>query len=499
MQALLIPALLLFQAAPVEDDLARGVALAREGRFAEAREALEAGWRAAPDDKRFPREMAGLAFRQKQFGAAKKYLRAALRLDPEDPYAAEFLGTLFLLDGNQEAALQYWNRAGRPRVREIRMEPEPQVDPVLLDRAFAFSPAAVLKLEEYRVTRARLELLGVFPLWKIELLPGEGDDFEAVFRSSERRAWWLSLARGAAFQTVHPEFYNLRGSGTNFVSLVRWDAQKRRVFAALSGPVARDPGRRRSFFVDARNENWNVPGLGGFNLQKVEGGAGLDWIVNSRWGWGMSVGAGTRRYRNSTLQGGVSLWSEARVRYGLLRVPERRLTVVSGASWRVGRTFERSLGLFSQGQASLEARWFPRARGEDFATAARVRVGSTLGEVPFDSLYMLGLERDNDLWLRAHIGSKNGQKGSAPMGRSFVLTNWELDKLVCSVGFVSISLGPFVDSGRAYATAPLGSSKWLWDAGAQAKVRVAGGFTAVFSYGKDLHTGRGAFYVTLAP
>ncbi len=221
--------------------------------------------------------------------------------------------------------------------------------------------------------------------------------------------------------------------------------------------------------------------------------------MNSRWEWGASFGAGTRRYRNSTLPGGASIWSEAQVRYNLLAVPERRLAVVSGTSWRVGRTFAESLGLFSQGQGSLEARWFPQARGEDFATVARIRVGKTFGQVPFDSLYILGLERDNDLWLRAHVGTEHGQKGSAPIGRSFVLSNWELDKIVYSAGVAAFSLGPFVDCGRAYGAAPLGSGKWLWDVGAQAKVRVLGVFTAVFSYGKDLRTGRGAFYVTLAP
>jgi hypothetical protein len=379
------------------------------------------------------------------------------------------------------------------------MEPEPAVDPVLLDRAFAFSPASVLKLDEFRVTQSRLAMLGVFPWRKLEVESRADDTFDVVFRSIERRPWWMLALRGVFFQTINPEFYNLRRSATNFVSMVRWDAQMRRAFASLSGPIARDPARRYRFFVDGRNENWNVPGLGGFNLRKVEGGAGLDAIVNSRWEWGASFVAGTRQYRNSTLPGGASLWSEARVRYNVLAVPERRLTLVSGASWRVGRTFEESLGLYSQGQGSLEARWFPRARGDDFATVGRIHVAKTFGQVPFDNLYILGLARDNDLLLRGHIGMRHGQKGSAPMGRSFVLTNWEIDKTVYSHRLASFSLGPFVDSGRAYDAAPLGSSKWLWDMGAQAKVRAAEGFTIVFSYGRDLRTGRDAFYVRLAP
>ena len=34
---------------------------------------------------------------------------------------------------------------------------------------------------------------------------------------------------------------------------------------------------------------------------------------------------------------------------------------------------------------------------------------------------MLGLERDNDLWMRSHLGARNGLKGSAPLGRRYYL------------------------------------------------------------------------------
>jgi hypothetical protein len=498
MTALLL-GLLLWQASASDDYFSRGVELARDRRWAEARAAFEAGWKSAPRDKRFPVELAGVSFKLKQFGAAKGYLKSALRIDPEDAYAAEFLATLYMLDGNQEAALKYWNRSGRPRVEQILMDPEPRLDPVLLDRAFAFSPAAVLNLEEYRVTRERLARLGALSQRQLEFAPRDSDGFDIVFRSAERQEHWLSLLRGLPFQTLYPEFYNLRGSATSAVSMVRWDAQKRRVFAAVSGPVSRDPGMRYRLFTDGRNENWNVPGLDGFNLEKVEGGVGLESIVNSRWEWAAEVGTGTRKFRNSSLPGGASIRSDARVRYRALTIPERRFTLISGMTWRVGRTFAKSLGLLSQGQGSLEARWFPHARGDDFATVWRIRAGTTFGKVPFDELFMLGLERDTDLYLRAHIGTENGQKGSAPIGRSYVLTNWELDKTIYSTGFVTLSAGPFLDSGRAYGTPPLGSGKWLWDAGAQAKVRAPGGFTVVFSYGKDLRTGRNAFYARVEP
>jgi hypothetical protein len=111
---------------------------------------------------------------------------------------------------------------------------------------------------------------------------------------------------------------------------------------------------------------------------------------------------------------------------------------------------------------------------------------------------MLGLERDNDLPLRAHIGTRDGRKGSAPLGRRYFLSNFEINKNLYSNGLIAFRLAPFLDTGKITdPTSGLGSQKWLWDVGAQMKVRVLGvGFT--FTYGKDLRSGNNAFYLSAA-
>ena len=126
----------------------------------------------------------------------------------------------------------------------------------------------------------------------------------------------------------------------------------------------------------------------------------------------------------------------------------------------------------------------------------KVRAGWTFGQSPFDELFILGVERDNDLWLRAHVGTRDGRKGNAPMGRSYFLSNWEFDKNVYRNSFISLRLGPLLDIGKITdSSVGLGSRQWLWDLGAQAKVRVLGQSVA-FSYGKDLRSGNNAFYVS---
>lgn len=132
--------------------------------------------------------------------------------------------------------------------------------------------------------------------------------------------------------------------------------------------------------------------------------------------------------------------------------------------------------------------------GDDYAVEQHFRAGKIFGRVPFDELYMLGLERDNDLWMRAHIGTRDVRKGSAPLGRNYFLSNWEMDKNVYNNGRLGVKLSPFLDIGKSKdSLAGLGSREWLWDTGVHAKVRVLGiGFVIV--YGKDLRSGNNAFY-----
>ncbi len=506
-----------------ELDLYRGLALAELQRWDEANAAFEAGREKEPRSKRFLLELAGVAYKQKNFPEAKQDLKGALALDPDDGYARNFLATLYFLDGNLEAALQHWNRSGKPRITEIELRPEPQVRRALLERAWAFSTPGVLRLDELRTTDARIRNLEIFPRFQFELLPAEEESFAVSFRATERNGWGdgkldslLSVFRGLPYQTINPEHYNLRHSAANFVSLLRWDAQKRRVYASLSWPLMQDPRWRFRIYADGRNENWDISRtfqgstapISDLKLEKAEAGAEIRSVVSDRLVWWSGASVARRTFHNFSgvnapairfFTNGYSLKYQAGLGFQLLRSPERRITIESTASTQVGKVFAPGLDTFGKIEGSMALRWLPRQRGEDFEMNYRLRGGRTAGLVPFDELNILGIERDNDLWLRGHVGTRNGKKGSAPLGRNYALGNWEMDKIVYQHAFFTVKLGPFLDVGRITDPSHVFVSEgWLWDPGVQCKVRVLGSFGIVFSFGKDLRSGRNAFYTTVA-
>src|SRR5260221_9097790 len=138
-------------------------------RWSEAKLAFEAGVRKAPNDARFRVELAGVAYKQKDFRTAKDNLHAALRLSPQDAYSREFLATIYFLEDNLEAALKYWNPEDKPRLRSVAFAPSLRLKESLGNRALAFNAPQVLIGDALLTTESRLDLLGIFSSRRIEL------------------------------------------------------------------------------------------------------------------------------------------------------------------------------------------------------------------------------------------------------------------------------------------------------------------------------------------
>ena len=498
-----------------------GLALAHLGQFDDARKAFLLGRRGLPRDKRFPTELAGVAFKQKKYSRAAAYLRAALRLDPKDAYVIDFLGTVYFLEGNLEAALKYWNRVSKPKIEEVKTGESLHVNPVLLDHAFAFSPASVLQRDQLLASEARLDLLDIFPAYRFDLLARPEESFDLQFQAQEKNGFGnsklqalLSTLRGLPYQEVTPEYFNIEGSATNVISLLRWDAQKRRASAGLSSPFRRDPKWRYRLGVDLRDENWEVrrsftgpaPPLAALNLRKEELRAEIIRLIGGRLKWSAAAEFSHRDFRDvaagsaltpTLLSPGYELAEQLHLGYDLWRAPERRFKLNGEISSEAAHLWSNPGQSFARLQAGLHSHWLPQSHGDDYATRWDLRAGDTFGHAPFDQLFTLGLERDNDLWLRAHIGTRDGRKGSAPLGYGYFLSNWETDKNIYRNGLITLKLGPFLDTGKiGGASAALASSKWLWDTGGQLKVSVLGIGVAVI-YGKDLRSGSNAVYTVI--
>ncbi len=123
--------------------------------------------------------------------------------------------------------------------------------------------------------------------------------------------------------------------------------------------------------------------------------------------------------------------------------------------------------------------------------------GAAAGPVPFEELYSLGMERDNQVYLRGHSGTMNGEKGPGPLGTGYILSSSELDKIVHRNGYWQLILVPFLDTGKTFDRAGIFGSRWLWDSGLELKLTVFDRLTLSVSYGRDLRDGGGAVFTNV--
>lgn len=505
-----------------DENFELGMALAHIQRWDEAREALLAGRRECPPQKRFPIELAGVDFQQKRYPEAAAWIRKGLRLDPRDEYANEFAGTVYLMMDNLDAALKYWNRIRRPGISALQIDPRLRVHRLLLERAFVFSPQAVMRREDLLASEARLEALRIFPAYNIKLAAQSDGRFDADFHAIERNGFgngWLqsaiSVFSGVPYETIYPSYFNIVRSAINFDSQVRWDAQKRRIWLSLAGPVRTFPQWRWQLSADGRDENWAIrnsftgtaPVLGSFKLKRESGSAVITSIHSGRFQWNTGGELSHRTYGNvvsgsalapDLVSPGFELKHLATAHADLLDVPEHRFNMSATASSEFGRLWSNPPRLFEKLEGGADMHWLPQAHGDRYEFSQRLRGGGIAGTAPVDELWMVGVERDTNRWLRGHIGTRDGKKGSSPMADRYFLSNSDFYRSVWGNGLITIKAGPLLDVARVAApTAGLAPQQWLFDAGAEVKLTVLG-TAVILTYGRDLRTGNNAFYGSVA-
>lgn len=495
----------------------QGLALAQAGLLADAEAAFLRGNQLSPKNARFATELGGIAFKQKKYAQAIRWLRRAQKLAPDDDYIHDFLGTLYFIEGRQDAAIDQWNRVGRPVVEEIKMQSPFRVDPVVLDRSFAFSRGETLNLADWWATDARLRALGIYPMFTLRMIARPDGKLDLSFTAQERDGFgskWdalLGTFGGIFYETVTPEYYNIGGTATNVTALLRWDDQKRRVAAIASGPLRRNPRWRYRAGVDLRNENWDIRNfssvaggtLGFLNMRRSAGGADVTSLGSGKLTWSVGSEISYRDFRSvasasfssGLLIQGYQLKQRASLTYDVLRLPEKQYRMSVKGWSELARVWDNGGSVFEKVQAELSQTWTLTDHVDGPQITGTVRAGKTFGGPPFDEFFMLGVERDNDLMMRAHLGTDHaGRNGNAPLGRNYFVSNNDMDKKVWGNGLIAVRLGPFVDVGKITdPLAFLGSKEWLVDAGGEAKLRVLG-LQIRATYGRDLRTGHGALY-----
>jgi hypothetical protein len=490
--------------------LKRAIALATSGRLKDAEQLLIEGKSIYERDARFPIELAGVAWRKKESAGAKRYLRQGLRLDPAGAYANEFLGSLYLLDGNLYAALKYWNRIRRPMLSGVTFTPEPPLQPELRERLPAASAGQLLTGARLAQTERNLDRLHIFSDPRFELAPVSDNEYALTVRApvmsqplAGAAGHLLPLLRSIPYQALNFDWLNIKQRAISLTSLWRWDADKRRIAVQYRAPLMRGS---YSVWTDLRDEEWNVArnglALDGIGIRSAALGGEIEFELAQGSSWTPSVYLSRHTFRNGGSQDwllNTTVW-EVRNRFALprWRYPERRVLVDSSVTLRTGRVFSRASSRLVGSEFDAGLRWLPQQRDDVYSVRARLRAGVLTGNLPVDELYTTAMERDNDLWLRGHVGTRHGRKGNAPMGTRFVVSQSDTSRRLLRMPFLRVDAGPFFDVANVGGPYGLSSRGWLYDTGVQATISTLGGFRFTVVYGRDLRVGNNVVYTAVS-
>lgn len=490
----------------------QGIEFSEASNWKAARAAFRLGELADPTDPRFPLELAGVAYKSGHRAEARGYLHRALHLAPDDGYAAEVLASLYLLDGNVAAAVPVWNRIGQPLIRRTYTSGGRAA---IAERAVEINPGDVLTPVAFDRTAANFNRLGIesHPSL-IPLNDGRWDFKEAVAPGVNVRTGWPTILIGAGamlpYQAVRVGFDMPWKGLMHFDSIVRWDPNKRLFAGSISGMLQGNPHHIYKAEGEARNEIWTLGWAGSttpFKYQRTGGRFQVTSGIGGRLDWtnGISVSrldiAGAAP-ANPTFTSGNEVAGETGVVWRAWENNSRRVALRLDGKAEVGRLLSLP-DPYTRLQGGL------RLGSREQTIAPQVtfhaRAGWSDGQAPFDRLFMLGMERDNDLWLRGHIGTNDGRKGNSPLGTQFALGQLDASKTLYKREFVAWRLGPFFDVGKADVgkadpgTTPgsLGSRGWLYDTGLETRLRLMDAMEFVAVGGYDIRRGGMVVYTAV--
>ncbi len=290
--------------------------------------------------------------------SAKHYLHRALRIDPLDSYGDDFLATLYQFDHNTEAALKYWNRVNKPLIQTLRFEPDPPLSLVLRDRTFDISAGQVFTVKRLETSWANLNRLDVLNEIHFDLVPRTDGRFDLTVRAVptvQPLGGWLGrvlpMLRELPYQGIDVDFDDIHNNALNFASLWRWDPDKRRINLSISGPLHSNPREEFRYFVDARDETWDLlPAIyrGGLNnlvVRRTEAGASYELGLTPRLQWTLGGVLAYHDYGNppasAFFQKSWSAELNNRFDYVLWTWPDHRVRLNTWASLNTGHALRR--------------------------------------------------------------------------------------------------------------------------------------------------------------
>jgi tetratricopeptide (TPR) repeat protein len=480
------------------------VARARDGDVAGAETGLSEATRLCPQLAAAWRELAGVRFLQSRWAEASALAERASRLDPDDGPGWDLLGTSRFLNDEPEAALEAWNRIGRPTVDLVRIEGATRTRHPVIAGVIDLPARTLLTPARYGRASRRLQDLPSAGIARLSYRPMNDGLAEVQAAMVERPTvprGVVPIAAASGRALVQRELrLNAAaptGSGELWTLAWRWwEARPRVAFAlAVPGPsrfagVATVEGvwERQSYAMPAG------PGAEGPAAIRADERRRTavrlsDWATHRvRWDAGLALDRWADDDHASLDLGVDTRLAGDRVSIGL-----------DAAAWTPlgsGARFTR---------AGASAAWRSTAEPARHTWHASAGVAAASAEAPFDLWPGAGAGHARTPLLRAHPLLDAGVVHGEVFGRTLAHATAEYHQRLVATPAGAVAVAVFADSARAWrvngstsgttevvpSIGPTVRSPWHTDVGAGLRLALPGsGGTARIDVARGLQDGR---------
>ena len=435
------------------------------------------------------RELSGVRFAQKRWADATALAREALRLDANDEYASDVLGSSLFMEGDVAGALRAWNRIGKPRVNVVRIEGLHHSRYQTMADDVGIRANQLLTAGAFERAKRRLGELPGAASTRLTLRP-ERDGFATVEVAiaeheavpSGTAAWAATAVQAGVDREATVLAPGFTGQGDAWAASWRWWANRPAVSVGFAAPRVHGwPGVWR---VDGgwQSDAFALVGTGFAGpdrvVQETRAHAGLsvaDWLT------------GSLRY---SISAGFDSWNSDQAGAGVQVVPRNDQTRAISA----GGSLEQRLFADRVSLAGTFTRWTPVSVGAAFSAAGATASARSSAEpagwvvtgnagaqwvgdaAPMGLWPGAGTGHAREPLVRAHPLLEDGiidVAGASVFGRTLAFGGVEVQRWLERPALAHVAVAGFVDLARATRQATVATPGQV-DLGLGVRVRMPG-------------------------
>jgi tetratricopeptide (TPR) repeat protein len=459
-------------------------------------------------------ELGGLYFKKKEYQKAEQTIKKAIKINPENKYSHDFLGTLYYINGLTYLTLYEWNKINKPILENLLIESENFSKKEFLVKELCFNPGQIIKPSMLRESLERLGRIGNISNISFSIIPKKenNDNYNLQFSSYEEKGFgknfvffFITLLKDISQKMLHLDYKNISDININAYSTYSFDKFRKKYQLLLSFPRFLKLPFYFSVDYTQRNELWNlhnfIPDQAKVErwIKTKEFTLKFDYIHNDKISYFHYLKLKIRDMRNDfySSENERALFSPL-VKNILKYGGEFKFNLIYDLPRNFNSDFLLGYEILSEKNGidsnfiklllTLENVKFWRRNLSEVVTSSllwRLKLGYSSQRIPLEEKFNLGIGPDTNHYLRAHRSTYRGKRGNSPVVDKFILSNLQYSHYLFNLFPLRVEAGIFIDFANLYGKKFINyNDKFIIDFGVFAKFYLFK-FPFILSFGQN--------------